>query len=203
MHYTTVQSLPEKIQSASDPEIKDAGQEKNPVVYVGKYNRAVQRQNVLPKIGYNFNNTMEGKTSQKLSDILEVLDKNGGPKVRITAENIDEMFDGYASTDSESSEASTLCESDSEPESVIQKDDRKPAPQDQENPNCDPNEDQQKYNRERLPSICLESDNGVQVLFKGQEPNINQDNSGAFLKNGDTTMEETRMTDQSSRPRPS
>ena len=189
-----------KIQSASDPEIKDAGQEKNPVVYVGKYNRAVQRQNVLPKIGYNFNNTMEGKTSQKLSDILEVLDKNGGPKVRITAENIDEMFDGYASTDSESSEASTLCESDSEPESVIQKDDRKPVPQNQEKSNCDQNEEQQKYNRERLPSICLESDSGVQVLFEGQEPNINQDTSGVFLKNGDTTMEEAKMTDQCSGP---
>ena len=186
-----------KIQSASDPEVKDAGQEKNPVVYVGKYNRAVQRQNVLPKIGYNFSNTMEGKTSQKLSDILEVLDKNGGPKVRITAENIDEMFDGYASTDSESSEASTLCESDSEPESVIQKEDRKPAPQNQEKWDCDQKEEH-KNNRKRLPSICLESDSDVRVLFEGQEPNTNRDNFSAFPQNRDTTMEETGMMDESS-----
>ena len=180
-----------KIQSSSDPEIKDAKQEKNPIVHVGKYNRAVQRQNVLPKLGYSFNNTIEAKNSQKLSDILEVLDKNCGPKVRITAESIDEMFDGYASTDSESSEASTLYESDSEPESVIQKEDRKMVPVNPTIFNYEQNKVRsQDYKRERLPSIFLESDGGRKVLFEGSEGNVNQDNSGSLPN---TVTKETMM----------
>ena len=180
-----------KIQSSTDPEIKDTKQEKNPIVHVGKYNRAVQRQNVLPKLGYSFNNTIEAKTSQKLSDILKVLDKNGGPKVRITAESIDEMFDGYASTDSESSEASTLCESDSEPESVIQKEDRKMVPANPTISNCEQNEVRsQNHKRERLPSICLESDGSTKVLFEGSEENVNHANSGSHPN---TATKETMM----------
>ena len=174
-----------KIQNSKESE--ETVKEKNPVVHVGKYNRPVQRQNVLPKIGYNFINTMEEKTSQKLSDILEVLDKSGGPKVRISAENIDEMFDGYASTDSESSEASTLCESDSEPESVIQKDDRKPpvelagtAASDarQEEPESECSE--LNHRRKKLPSICVESDSGVEVLFESNAHNKPGDNCDGF-----------------------
>ncbi len=80
--------------------------------------RTLPNRAILPKIGYNFTNSIETKTRQKLDDILELLDKTG-PKVRINKDNIDELFDGYASSDS-SSEASTLCESDSDSESVIQ-----------------------------------------------------------------------------------
>ena len=187
-----------KIQSSSDPEIKDSEIEKNPIVHVGKYNRAVQRQNVLPKIGYNFNNTVGVKNSQKLSDILGVLDKSGGPKVRISIDKIDEMFDGYASTDSESSDASTLCESDSEPESVIQKEDRKMGPQSKIPSNFEQNEEKHQCSkRERLPSICLESTSGMKVLFEGTGDNIIQDISGTPPNNENLTTKETVM-DQTS-----
>ncbi len=186
-----------KLQNTQESEDKDAATDNNPVVHVGKYNRPVQRQNVLPKIGYHFPNTVEAQTSQKLSDILEVLDKNGGPKVRISAENIDEMFDGYASTDSESSEASTLCESDSEPESVIQKEDRKAPAETKQS--SDASRDEESYEgkkRERLPSICIESDSGVEVLFEGTpDQQENQDTSNDSLSEAKSAEETDTMID--------